>query len=111
MTLKDISNGPDWIGWIAFAVLAILAIVLLSGRGAWLIAGYNTAPKEKKERYDEKKLCRITGCGMSIIAVFTLVMMLFENSLPASFAGFFGVIVIAIVISMIVLMNTVGKKK
>ena len=43
MTLKDISNGPDWIMWVAFVILALMSIVLLTGRGAGLIAGYNTA--------------------------------------------------------------------
>ena len=56
MTLKDISNGPDWIMWVAFVILALMSIVLLTGRGAGLIAGYNTASKSEKSKYDEKKL-------------------------------------------------------
>ncbi len=48
MTLNDISNGPDWIMWIGFAILAFMSIVLLTGHGAGLIAGYNTASKEEK---------------------------------------------------------------
>ena len=27
MTLKDISNGPDWIMWVAFVILALMSIV------------------------------------------------------------------------------------
>ena len=48
MTLKDISNGPDWIMWVAFVILALMSIVLLTGRVAVLIAEYNTARKSKK---------------------------------------------------------------
>ena len=58
MTLKDISNAPDWIMWVAFVILALMSIVLLTGRGAGLIAGYNTASKSEKSKYDEKKLCQ-----------------------------------------------------
>ncbi len=43
------------------ALFLILSLVLLSGRGAWLIAGYNTMSPEEKARYDEKALCRSTG--------------------------------------------------
>ena len=48
MTLKDISSGPDWIIWVVGIILAIFSIILLTGRGANLIAGYNTASKEKR---------------------------------------------------------------
>lgn len=54
MTLKDISNGPDWIMWIVFAIFVVLTIILLTGHGANLIAGYNTSSKEEKSKYDEK---------------------------------------------------------
>lgn len=110
-TLGDVSNGPDWIGWIAFGIFVIIAIIMLSGHGAFMIAGYNTASKEKKAQYDKKKLCRITGCGMLAIALITFVMMYWQDVLPASFAYVFGGVVVADVIAMIVLMNTVGKKK
>lgn len=37
MTLKDISNGPDWIMWVVFAIMALISVLLLLGRGSWLI--------------------------------------------------------------------------
>lgn len=73
MKLADLSTGPDWGAWVVFAVLAIVSLVLLSGHGGFLIAGYNTASKEEKEKYDEKKLCRITGIGMAVAALLILV--------------------------------------
>ena len=45
----------------AILLLAILGLVIRSGKGAFLIAGYNTASKEEKERTDEKKLCKAVG--------------------------------------------------
>lgn len=39
----------------------ILAAVLSKGKGAGLIAGYNTMPDDKKARFDEKALCKFMG--------------------------------------------------
>lgn len=85
MKLADLATGSDWIVWIVFVIFAVLSIVLLSGHGSWFISGYNTASKEEKKKYDEKKLCRTMGVGMSIIAILALIMGLLENILPAFF--------------------------
>ena len=45
-----------------FAVpVIIIGIVLCCGKGAFLIAGYNTASQKERASYDEKALCRATG--------------------------------------------------
>lgn len=111
MTLRDISNGPDWIGWVVSALFLVVALVLLSGRGSWMLAGYNTAPKEKKARYDEKKLCRITGAGMLVIGLAALLMLVFQDVLPSYVANIFGGLVFVVVIAILILDNTVAKKK
>ena len=49
-------------------VLVILGIVFSKGKGAFLIAGYNTATPEERARYDEKALCRCTGKLMFALA-------------------------------------------
>ena len=54
-------------------LLAILGLVLRSGKGAFLIAGYNTASKEEKEKTDEKKLCKAVGNLFLILAVCCIV--------------------------------------
>ena len=48
---------------VAFVSLPLLvgAVFLINGRGAWLIAGYNTMSKAEKETYNEKALCRFVG--------------------------------------------------
>ena len=43
------------------ALFAVLGIVLWGGKGAWLIAGYNTSSKAGKSKYDEKSLCRFVS--------------------------------------------------
>lgn len=39
----------------------VLAFFLSHGKGAFLIAGYNTMPKEEKAKYDEVVLCKFMG--------------------------------------------------
>ena len=110
MKLADLSTGPDWIVWIVFIILIILSVVLISGHGSWLIAGYNTASQEEKEKYNEKKLCRIIGIGMSVIAILLLTMGLFENILPAFFVYIASGIILVDVVVIIILGNTLCRK-
>ena len=110
MTLKDTSNGPAWIIWIVGILFAIISIILISGRGANLIAGYNTASREEKNRYDTKKLCRVVGIGMAFITLMIFIMAIWENVLPAFFSTVFLIITVIDCITMIVLSNTICKK-
>lgn len=110
MKLADLATGPDWIVWTIFVIFAVLSIILLSGHGSWFISGYNTASKEEKEKYDEKKLCRTMGIGMSVIAILILIMGLFENILPVFFVYIaLGIIVVDVVV-IIILENILCKK-
>ena len=110
MKLADLATGPDWTMWIIFGIFTVLSIVLLSGHGSWFISGYNTATKEEKEKYDEKKLCRTMGVGMSVIAVLILIMGLFENVLPAFFVYIALGIILVNVVVIIILGNTLCRK-
>ena len=110
MTLKDISNGPDWILWVIDVLLAMISIILISGHGENLIAGYNTASREEQNKYDTKKLCRVVGAGMALITVMVFVMAVWESVLPASFARVFLFITVLDCITIIVLSNTICKK-
>ena len=110
MKLADLATGSDWVVWIVFVLFAVFSIVLLSGHGSWLISGYNIASKEEKEKYDEKKLCRIMGIGMSVITVLILVMGLFENYLPAFFVYIALGIIVIDVVAIIILGNTLCRK-
>ena len=50
-------------------LLLIAACFLLCGKGAWLIAGYNTMSQAEKRRYDEKKLCRAMGIFLLLCSI------------------------------------------
>ena len=108
MTLADTAHGSDWILWVVFAVFVILTIALLSGHGSKFI--YNTASKEEKARYDEKKLCRVYGIGMGVIAILLLITGLFESFLPSSFVYVLLVLIVIDVVIIIILSNTICKR-
>lgn len=47
--------------FVIAAPLVALAIVMICGRGASLVAGYNTASPAKRAQIDEKKMLRYVG--------------------------------------------------
>ncbi|MBS6195782.1 MAG: DUF3784 domain-containing protein [Clostridiales bacterium] len=97
--------------WIIVVLLALISIVLISGHGKWLIAGYNTASEKEKEKYDSKKLCRTVGVGMAVATILALIDMLFENVLPTEFDYVMGSIILVDVVIMIIFSNTICRKK
>ena len=110
MTLKDISNGPEWVLWAVFWLFLMISIVFISGHGDKLIAGYNTASKEEKSKYNTKKLCRVVGAGFLIITLMILAMVIWFSVLPAWFAAVFLVVVVIDCIVIIILSNTICRK-
>ncbi len=48
------------------ALFVGLGVLFSKGKGAFLIAGYNTMSKEKKARYDKNALCRFMGSSCSL---------------------------------------------
>lgn len=58
------------------AFVFLLGIVLLSGKGAFLIAGYNTMSPQEKANYNEKALCRFVGGLLIIMSVCSLLAIL-----------------------------------
>ena len=62
----------NWTFFIIFGVvivpLIIMGVILLNGKGAFLIAGYNTMSQSEKSKYNEKALCRFMGWLMIAIS-------------------------------------------
>ena len=46
---------------IIILLLIALSVILLTGKGAWLIAGYNTLSREEKAQYNSAALCKFIG--------------------------------------------------
>lgn len=57
-------SGSTCLEWAVVILFAVLSIVLLMGKGSFLLAGYNTASKKEKSKYNEKRLCRVAGGGL-----------------------------------------------
>ena len=93
---------------IVALVCAVMGILVLIGKGDNLIAGYNTASKEERERYDIKRLRGLIG-GLMIVLAPLLLLMIGKESMAAiwSFCG----IVLVLCIVVVILANTWAKKK
>ena len=50
------------------ALFFVLGVLFASGKGANLIAGYNTASREEKAKTDEKKLLKAMSVFMLVLA-------------------------------------------
>ena len=95
---------------IIFSILFIvLAIILLMGKGDMLIAGYNTASEEERNKVDIKRLRIVMAILMVITAGFCAILPLTGNnkSYQLAAAGIF----IVITIVGVVVANTWAKKK
>ncbi|MDR1704994.1 MAG: DUF3784 domain-containing protein [Clostridiales bacterium] len=82
------------------------AIALLTGRGSWMIAGFNTLTKEEKDIYDKKALCRFMGKILLPIGVLTPLPYL-SGILDISWLGIaYALLILGLVIFAAVYANT-----
>lgn len=91
--------------FLIFLIFLILSILLLSGRGSFLIAGYNTSIPKEKAKYDEKKLCRVTGAGLLIITILMGIMLLLDDDIIDTFAKVFAALTLTDIGVMLYVMN------
>ena len=89
-------------------LFAVMGILILVGKGDNLIAGYNTASREEREKIDIKRLRVLVGGLLIVLA--PLMILLLGNETMAS-AGSFGAIVFVLCIVVVILANTWAKKK
>lgn len=105
-------NGPIWLAWVVTAIIAVLSVILLSGKGSFLIAGFNTASKQEKEKYNVKRLCRVVGGGLGVITIMLGISVYYKFEFPYSILKLMMPWGLFIVIAAIaILTNTVCKKK
>jgi len=96
---------------IAFGTVVlfvILGIIFSTGKGAFLIAGYNTASKKEKEKYDEKALCKFMGKGMFGLAFSTLLWAL-SDIYAIKWLFYVGLVLYIIVIIFIIVYANTSK--
>ncbi|MBR4771305.1 MAG: DUF3784 domain-containing protein [Bacteroidales bacterium] len=93
---------------IVAALLFVLGIVILSGKGDNLIAGYNTSSKKDKEKYDVKRLRLVFGLMLILLAP-TCFLLNYKDYT----SGLVSFIVITVLLAFVAILlgNTWAKKK
>ncbi len=106
------NTGLGIILWLIGGGMAVLSLVLLSGRGSGLIAGYNTMSPDKKRRYDETRLCKTMGAGLAVTTGVYLAGLIFEFDFPhKAFVYAWVAALILPSVAMLILAETVCRKK
>lgn len=67
-----------FVHFIVVAVFVVLGIVFSKGKGAFLIAGYNTSSPEEKSKYNVVDLCKFMGKIMFALAFCFLILAINE---------------------------------
>ncbi len=93
---------------IVAAILAIMGVLILIGKGDNLIAGYNTASKEERAKYNIKRLRGLIG-GLLIILAPMIFFLKEEDTMTAAWS--FCSLVFVLCIIVVILANTWAKKK
>ena len=92
---------------IIAVLLAVMGVIIIIGKGDNLIAGYNTAPRREREKYNIKRLRGLTGGVLLAIAPLTF-LLAGEPSLGRSLS--FAALVTVLSIIVVILANTWAKK-
>lgn len=69
----------------------VLGLILLLGRGSFLIAGYNTLSTEEKERFNRKKLTKFVG-KLILLSSFSMLFWVFAILYEAEWLFVLGLI-------------------
>ena len=97
--------------FVILVPMLVFAIVLSRGKGASLLAGYNTMSESKKETYDEVALCKFMGKIMYGIS-FSLFLIAFSEMSGYSFLFIIGfVLLLVFIVFAGVYANTKGRFK
>ena len=93
---------------IVAALLIVMGIIIIIGKGDNLIAGYNTASKEERAKYDIKRLRGLIG-GLLIAMAPMMLLLAGEPSTEKVWS--FTALVLVVCIVVVILANTWAKKK
>ena len=91
---------------IVILMLITFSIFILIGKGDDLIAGYNTASKEERAKYDIGRLRKVSGYGLLLTCLPTGLLPLAEMS--DIWSSMISMIIIAIVVT--ILANTYARR-
>lgn len=105
----------DILDIVIIAIVSIipigLGIFILSGWGDSLIAGYNTASKEKQQKYDIKRLRLVVALILFIVPVVISIPLFFGREDNSMVHIVTAIVCVVIMIIGVILANTWCKKK
>ena len=104
-------NVPIWVAWIVVAVFSAISIILLIGKGSFLIAGYNMLSKEEKQRYNIRRLCRVMGGGTGVISVILGIASYYRFEMPVAISWIIPWGLLGTIAVMLILVNTICGRK
>jgi len=95
-------------------ILVILGVAIRFGKASFLIAGYNTSSKQKKDTYDENALCRFIGNLSFILAGILILIAVAKRfflaySTQIVFMGYISIVFVVII--AVIYMNTGNRFK
>ena len=91
---------------LAATLVIVLGVIVGFGKGDFLISGYNTASKAKRESFNITRLRMLTMCVCVVIGILLLICVFVPSFYPVMTA-----IIIAVAVADVVLMNTWAKRK
>ncbi len=94
---------------IIIGLFIVLGVIFSSGKGAFLIAGYNTLPKEEKEKYDTASLCKFMGKMMFGIS-FCLLLWVLSDALKIKWLFTIGLIAFFCIIAFTLVYANTGNR-
>ena len=96
---------------LIIVIFIVFGIILLLGKGSFLIAGFNTMTKEEKEKYDVISLCKFWGISMILFAFCIILFLLSELWKIKILFNIGFVLIFAITLFMLVYSNTGNRFK
>ena len=84
----------------------MFGVVILSGKGDWLIAGYNTASHEEREKYNMRRVRGVLGTLMFIVACAVFIMQI----MPEIYTILIAILLFILAFIAIGIINTWGKR-
>jgi len=85
-------------------LLIVIAILLLAGRGSFLIMGYNTMQKDKKAKYDAMALTKFIG--KIVLPIGVMLPFVGVESIRSWYVWVFVAVTFALVIFATIYLNT-----
>ena len=79
-------------------LVVMMGVVVLMGRGDWMISDYNTAPPEMRQQYNLPRLRLVTGLG-TIIMMLSLDLLVILDLYDVSAYVLLGEVVVMVVMS------------